>query len=202
VTDEHATASDMKGRMLRGDLYRATGEEIGADQARAQELLEQYNATRHSEHELRARLLDELLGEVGNEVVIRPPFHCDYGSRITIGARTFVNFGCILLDVAPIRIGAACQIATGVHIVTATHPVDPEPRRLGWESAAPITIGDNVWLGSGVVVCPGVTIGDDTVVGAGAVVTRDLPARVVALGVPARVQRSITDDDRVDVPGP
>ena len=107
----------------------------------------------------------------------------------------------VMLDVAPIRIGAACQIATGVHVITATHPLDPEPRRLGWESAEPITIGDNVWLGSGVIVCPGVTIGDDTVVGAGAVVTRDLPEAVVAVGVPAKVLRPIDESDRVDFPG-
>jgi maltose O-acetyltransferase len=201
VTDEQTTASDMKARMLRGELYRPLGEDIAAEQARAQELLERYNATRHSEHELRTRLLHELLADVGEGVVIRPPFRCDYGSRIAIGARTFVNFDCVMLDVAPIRIGTACQIATGVHIVTAAHPVDPEPRRLGWESAEPITVGDNVWLGSGVVVCPGVTIGDDTVVGAGAVVTRDLPARVVAVGVPARVHRAIGDEDRTDFPG-
>ena len=104
-----------------------------------------------------------------------------------------------MLDVAPIRIGAACQLATGVQLLTATHPIDPEPRRLGWEYAQPITIGDNVWLGGGVIVCPGVTIGDNTVVGAGAVVTRDLPADVVAFGNPARVQREIGERDRVDV---
>ena len=92
---------------------------------------------------------------------------------------------------APIRIGAACQIATDVQILTPTHPIEPEPRRAGWEAAEPITIGDNVWLGGGAIVCPGVTIGDDTVVGAGAVVTRDLPAGVVAYGNPARVQREI-----------
>jgi len=190
----------MKARMLRGELYRAVGDEIGADQARAQELLERFNGSGHAEQDLRASLLRELLGAIGDGVVVRPPFHCDYGTRITIGAGTFVNFGCVMLDVAPIRIGAACQIATGVHIVTATHPVDPEPRRLGWESAEPIVIGDNVWLGSGAVVCPGVTIGEDTVVGAGGVVTRDLPAGVVALGVPARVQREIGEADRVDFP--
>jgi maltose O-acetyltransferase len=201
VSDEPVSPAEMKGRMLRGELYLSIGDEIAADQARAQELLERYNATRHSEQERRATLLRELLGEVGEGVVIRPPFHCDYGSRIAIGAGTFVNFGCVLLDVAEIRIGAACQIATGVHIVTATHPVDPEPRRLGWESAEPIAIGDNVWLGSGVVVCPGVTIGDDTVVGAGAVVTRDLPAGVVAAGVPANVLRPIGEADRVAYPG-
>ncbi len=186
--------------MLRGELYRAVGEEIAADQARAQELLERFNASRHYEHELRAQLLRELLGEIGEGVVIRPQFQCDYGSHITIGGGTFVNFGCVMLDVAPIRIGAHCQIATGVHLVTATHPVDPEPRRAGWESAEPIAIGSNVWLGSAAVVCPGVTIGENTVVGAGAVVTRDLPAGVVALGVPARVHREIGESDRVDHP--
>ena len=190
----------MKERMLSGELYLFSDPELQAEHARAQALLERYNATASAERDLRDRLLRELLGSVGEGVVVQPAFRCDYGSRIAIGARTFVNFDCVMLDVAPIRIGAACQIATSVHIVTATHPVDPEPRRLGWESADPITVGDNVWLGSGVVVCPGVTIGDDTVVGAGAVVTRDLPARVVAVGVPARVHRAIGDEDRMDFP--
>jgi len=101
---------------------------------------------------------------------------------------------------APIEIGATCQIASRVQLLTATHPIDPGPRRDGWEYAKPITIADNVWLGGGVIVCPGVTIGRDTVVGAGAVVTRDLPGGVVAAGVPARVLREIGDDDRVEVP--
>ena len=186
--------------MLRGELYIADDPQIEADQARAHELMERYNATRHAEQEERDRLLRELLGEVGEGVVVRPPFRCDYGSPISIGARTFVNFDCVMLDVAPIRIGEACQLATGVQLLTATHPIDPEPRRIGWEYAKPISIGDNVWLGGGVIVCPGVTIGDNTVVGAGAVVTRDLPADVVAFGNPSRVQREIDERDRVDVP--
>jgi maltose O-acetyltransferase len=186
--------------MLRGELYIADDPEIAADQARAQELLERYNATRHADQDERDRVLRSLLGEVGERVVVRPPFRCDYGSHIAIGAGTFVNYDCVMLDVAPIRIGAACQVATCVQILTATHPVDPEPRRRGWESAQPITIGDNVWLGGGVIVCPGVTIGDDTVVGAGAVVTRDLPSGVVAVGNPARVHRSIGRRDAVGVP--
>jgi maltose O-acetyltransferase len=131
---------------------------------------------------------------------VRPGFRCDYGSHITIGARTFVNYDCVMLDVAAITIGASCQIATCVQLLTATHPVDPGPRRAGWESGAPIVLGDNVWLGGGVIVCPGVTIGDDTVVGAGAVVTRDLPPGVVAVGIPARVLREIGEGDRVEVP--
>ena len=198
MTDEPISTAEMKARMLRGELYRTVGPEIARDQERAAELLEQFNATRYADLERRAELVRELLGEVGDGVVVRPPFYCDYGSHISIGAGTFVNFGCVMLDVAPIRIGANCQIATGVHIVTATHPVDPGPRRQGWESAEPIVLGDNVWLGSAVVVCPGVTIGDDTVVGAGAVVTKDLPAAVVAFGVPARVTREIGDADRID----
>jgi maltose O-acetyltransferase len=190
----------MKQRMLRGELYRFDDPDLEADYARAQELLDRYNATRHVEQDLRDTLLRDLLGEVGEGVVIRPRFRCDYGSYITIGARTFVNYDCVMLDVAPVRIGAACQIATCVQLLTATHPIDPEPRRLGWESAEPISVGDNVWLGSGVIVCPGVTIGDDTVVGAGSVVTRDLPAGVVAFGNPARVQRPIDDGDAVSFP--
>ncbi len=189
----------MKQRMLRGELYLVDGE-LKADVARAQALLERYNATLHAERDLRDRLLRELLAEVGEEVTIRPPFFCDYGSNIAIGAGTFVNFDCVMLDVAPIRIGAACQLASRVQLLAATHPIDPEARRVGWELGQPITIGDNVWLGGGAIVCPGVTIGDDTVVGAGAVVTRDLPPGVVAVGVPAKVAREIGPEDAVDVP--
>ena len=177
--------------MLRGELYLADDPQIAADQARAHELMERYNATRHAEQDERDRLLRELVGDVGDGVVVRPPFYCDYGTYIAIGAGTFVNFGCVMLDVAPIRIGTACQLATAVQLLTATHPVDPGPRRAGWESAQPITIGDNVWLGGGAIVLAGVSIGDNTVVGAGAVVTRDLPAGVVAVGNPARVLREL-----------
>jgi maltose O-acetyltransferase len=190
----------MKERMLRGELYRFDDRELEADHARAQELLERYNATRHAEQELRDRLLRELLGDVGDGVIVRPTFRCDYGSHIAIGAGTFVNFDCVMLDGAPIRIGAACQIATRVQLLTATHPIDPEPRRLGWELVAPITLEDNVWLGGGAIVCPGVTIGENTVVGAGAVVTRDLPAGVVAIGAPARAVREIGERDSVALP--
>lgn len=190
----------MKERMLRGELYLADDPELVADQSRAQGLVERYNATPHADEEERRALLRELLGDVGEGVVVKPPFRCDYGSMIAIGERTFVNYGCVMLDVAPIRIGSACQLATNVQLLTATHPIDPEPRRLGWEYAEPITIGDNVWLGGGAIVCPGVAIADDTVVGAGAVVTRDLPGGVVAVGSPARVLREIGDEDRVELP--
>jgi maltose O-acetyltransferase len=191
---------EMKDRMLRGDLYIADDSDLAADFARAQGLLERYNATLHSEQDEREAILRELLGRVGDGVHIRAPFRCEYGTRVSIGDGTFLNYDCLMLDVAPITIGAGCQIATRVQFLTATHPVDPEPRRRGWESGDPIVLGDNVWLGGGVIVCPGVTIGPDTVVGAGAVVTRDLPSGVVVAGVPARVVREIGDGDRIDVP--
>jgi maltose O-acetyltransferase len=191
---------EMKDRMLRGELYIADDPELAADFARAQELLDRFNQTLHAEQDVRDAILRELIGELSECVHIRPPFRCEYGTRISIGAGTFVNFDCVMLDVAPITIGTACQLATRVQLLTATHPIDPEPRRIGWESGEPIVIGDNVWLGGGVIVCPSVKIGDDTVVGAGAVVTRDLPAGVVAGGVPARVIREIDERDRIDVP--
>jgi maltose O-acetyltransferase len=186
--------------MLRGELYIADDPDLVADFGRAQELLDRFNQTLHGEQDERDAILDELIGELGDGVRIRRPFRCEYGTRISIGAGTFVNFDCLMLDVAPITIGAACQLATRIQLLTATHPIDPEPRRVGWESGEPIVIGDNVWLGGGVIVCPNVTIGDDTVVGAGAVVTRDLPAGVVAGGVPAKVIREIGERDRIDVP--
>ena len=191
---------EMKERMLRGELYIADDPDLVADFGRAQDLLARYNGTSQSEQDQRDRILVELLGHVGDGVVIRPPFRCEYGTPITIGAGTFLNFDCLMLDVAPITIGVACQVATRVQFLTATHPVDPVPRRLGWESGAPIVVGDNVWLGGGAILCAGVTIGDDTVVGAGAVVTRDLPSGVLAAGVPATVIREIGKGDRVDVP--
>ena len=182
--------SEMKERMLRGELY-LVDDKLRADHAHAQTLLERFNASPHADQAGRDAILRELLGHIGEEVIIRPPFRCDYGTQISIGSGTFVNVDSVMLDVAPIRIGEACQIATKVQLLTATHPIEPEPRRLGWESGEPITLGDNVWLGGGAIVCPGVTIGDDTVVGAGAVVTADLPAGVLAVGVPARVKREI-----------
>jgi maltose O-acetyltransferase len=184
----------MKERMLRGELYLADDTELAADLARAQELVERYNGTPHAAQGDRDQLLRELLGEVGERVVVRSPFRCDYGRYITIGAGTFVNYDCVMLDVMPIRVGAACQFAPRVQLLTATHPLDPAKRRSGWEYGEPIAIGDNVWLGGGVVVCPGVTIDDDTVVGAGAVVTRDLPAGVLAVGNPAKVIRKLGGD--------
>jgi maltose O-acetyltransferase len=169
----------MRERMLAGDLYLADDPELIEAADRAHDLAAAYNATTSRQRPLRRRLLEEL--------------SVDYGSGISIGDRTFVNVGLVALDVAPISIGADVMIGPNVQLLTPTHPVDPDLRRAKWEAARPIVIGDNVWLGGGVVVCPGVTIGADTVVGAGSVVTRDLPPRVVAVGNPARVVRAVDD---------
>jgi maltose O-acetyltransferase len=190
---------EMRERMLCGELYIADDPESEAEFGRVQELLARFNGSAPRASDVRDVLLRQMLRHVGGGVVVRPRFFCEYGA-ISIGEHTFVNVDAVMLDVAPITIGAACQIATRVQLLTATHPVDPQPRRLGWEYGQPITLADNVWLGGGVIVCPGVTIGQDTVVGAGAVVTRDLPAGVVAAGVPARVRREISEQDRVEVP--
>ncbi len=177
--------------MLAGAPYVANDPELQALSRRAMLLTERYNRTSVDDPGERRRVLVELLGAVGEGVEIRPPFYCDYGSQIRIGARTFANFNFVALDVAPITIGDDVQIGPNVQLLTPTHPLEPEPRRAKVEGARPIVIGDNVWLGGGAIVCPGVSIGENTVVGAGAVVTRDLPANVVAVGNPARVIRRL-----------
>ena len=181
----------MRERMLAGEDYIADDPDLARESLRARELCHRINQLPPSEGPRLRALYDELLGAFGEHSEIRPPFYCDYGYQTTIGARTFANFGLMCLDVARISIGDDVQIGPHVQLLTPTHPVAPQPRRDKWEGARPITIGDNVWLGGGVVVCPGVTIGADTVVGAGAVVTRDLPPGVVAVGNPARVVRTV-----------
>jgi maltose O-acetyltransferase len=191
TSPEAPDGRSMRERMLAGDLYLFDDPELAENNAAALDLMAAYNATTARQRPLRRRLLQQLLGSVGEDTAIRPPFYVDYGSNITIGARCFANFGLVALDVTIISIGDDVQIGPNVQLLTPTHPVEPQPRREKWEAAEPITIGDNVWLGGGVIVCPGVSIGENTVVGAGAVVTRDLAADVVAVGNPARVVRRI-----------
>jgi maltose O-acetyltransferase len=183
--------SEQKDRMLAGELYHANDPELQADALRCDRLLRRFNATGADDVEERATILAELLGSIGEGVVVRPPLAMDYGYQTTIGDGTFINGGAVILDVGRVAIGADVQIGPNVQLLTPTHPLEPALRRTGVEAAEPITIGDNVWLGGGVIVCPGVTIGRDTVVGAGAVVTRDLPPGVLAVGSPARVVREL-----------
>ncbi|WP_309029731.1 sugar O-acetyltransferase [Streptomyces alfalfae] len=178
-------------RMLAGDLYIADDPDIAQAQRRAVRLAAQYLAAYAEDPDAARPVVAELLGGLGAGAHIRPPLFVDYGSYITVGEDTFINYNLTALDVAPITIGRDCQIGPNVQLLTPTHPVEPEPRRDKLEAAGPITIGDNVWLGGGAIVLAGVTIGDNSVIGAGAVVTKDVPAHVVAVGNPARVIRSI-----------
>jgi maltose O-acetyltransferase len=186
-----ADGRTQRERMLAGDLYLADDPVLVEESRHAAALVKEYNDSPPDDAAARRRILARLLGSLGEDTEIRPPFYCDYGYNTHVGARTFVNFGLVALDVASIRIGDDVQIGPYVQLLTPTHPLEPEQRRAKWEAAEPIVIGDNVWLGGGVIVCPGVTIGADTVVGAGAVVTGDLPPRALALGTPARVVRSL-----------
>jgi maltose O-acetyltransferase len=177
-----------KQRMLAGDLYRAVGDELAADHLRADRLFRAYNATGAGESERRSALLRELLGAMGEGVVVRPPFYCDYGYNIRLGPGVFLNFGCVFLDGLAIEVGEGCQIGPAVQVLTADHPRDPELRRQGLEYGRPVRIGRNVWIGGGAIVLPGVTVGDDAIIGAGSVVTRDVPAGATVVGNPARAR--------------
>jgi len=177
--------------MLAGDLYIADDPELGRDSLRAMALVERFNASSAGDPATRRRILGDLLGSFGEGSEIRPPLYCDYGYQTHVGARTFVNFGLMALDVAEIRIGDDVQIGPNVQLLTPTHPTDAELRRAKWEAALPITIEDNVWIGGGAIVLPGVGVGENAVVGAGAVVTKDVPPNTVAVGNPARVIRPL-----------
>lgn len=142
-----------------------------------------------------AEAVKALLGS-SDGAFINPPFYCDYGSHIHVGKNFFANYNCTIIDVAPVTIGDNCQLAPGVAIYTAGHPVHPATRNTGYEYGKPVTIGDNVWVGGNTVILPGVTIGSNTVIGAGSVVTHDIPGWVVAAGNPCKVIRPITEDDR------
>jgi maltose O-acetyltransferase len=183
--------TDNRQRMVAGEPYLAGAPELLADRLRARILTERLNATSAREPDRRQVLLAELLGAVGAEAEILSPFQCDYGYQINVGARTFINFGAVILDSARVTIGDDVQIGPNVQLVTPTHPLDPTQRRTGLEFSAPITVGDGTWLAAGVIVCPGVTIGPDCVVGAGSVVTKDLPAGHLCFGSPCRPVRPI-----------
>jgi maltose O-acetyltransferase len=188
-------------RMLAGDLYIADDPDSHRIAQRALTRLEEYRLATIQGDPQAAEILADVLGSLGEGAHVRPPLTVDYGENLHIGARTFVNANLTALDVAAITIGEDCQIGPNVQLLTPTHPVDPRPRRDKLEAAKPITVEDNVWLGGGVVVCPGVTIGENSVIGAGAVVTKDIPANVVAVGNPARVIRENIDHTGLDGAG-
>lgn len=178
-------------RMVAGAIYNADDPELKELNLRAMRLSAAFHECAPEDEAGRERILKSLLGHLGEGSQIRSPLFCDYGFNIRIGSRVFVNFGLVALDVCGITIGDDVQIGPRVQLLTPTHPLEAEPRRAKLESGRPISIGDNVWLGGGVIVCPGVRIGADTVVGAGSVVTKDLPEGVLAVGNPARVVRTL-----------
>ena len=185
------TFKTEKQKMLAGELYLATDAELIAGTQRALRLLRLYNQTTETEGNRRIQTLHALFAAVGEKPQIVPPFHCDYGSHITVGDRFYMNYGGVILDCNTVHIGNDVLCAPYVQIYTAYHPTDPTVRLTGRELAAPIRIGNNVWIGGSAIICPGVTIGDNTTIGAGSVVTKDIPANVVAVGNPCRVLRSV-----------
>ncbi|WP_041801487.1 sugar O-acetyltransferase [Rhodopseudomonas palustris] len=175
-----------KQKMLAGELYRPGNPELQADEAANKAWLVRYNAAAGRPASERHALLSEHLGAVGQGAVIRPPFHCDCGYNIRLGAGVFLNFNCVILDVVPVWIGDRTQIGPAVQIYTADHPRDAATRAEGLEFGRQVRIGCDVWIGGGAIILPGVTIGDGAIIGAGSVVTRDvMPGQTVA-GNPAR----------------
>lgn len=177
--------------MLAGELYLASDPELTQARLRAGRLFARFNATPPDADELRYEILTELFGSIGAGCVVNPSLKCDYGFNIHLGRNCFVNYDCVVLDCNRVDIGDDVQIGPGVHIYTATHPLDIATRKLGYESAKPVRIGSGVWIGGGSIICPGVTIGENTVIGAGSVVVRDLPSNALAVGNPCKVIRSI-----------
>src|SRR4051794_36176921 len=177
-----------KDKMLAGELYDASAPEIQAELAASHRWLARYNAALDMPPSERRKLLIERLATVGDGAVIRPPFHCDYGINIRLGAGAFLNFNCVILDVVEVTIGDGAQIGPGVQILAADHPRDAGTRASGLEFGRPVRIGRNVWIGAGAMILPGVSIGDDALVGAGSVVARDVPPGATAFGNPARVR--------------
>ena len=175
-------------KMQAGELYDASAHDIQCKLHATHRWLARYNASLPLSNEERFELLLERLAAVGDGAVIRPPFHCDYGFHISLGAGVFLNFNCVILDVAPVTIGDGTQVGPGVQILAADHPRDAATRAKGLELGRPVTIGRNVWIGAGAIILPGVTIGDDAVIGAGSVVTREVPAGATVMGNPAQTK--------------
>lgn len=186
------TEKSNREKMIDGELYSALDRELIFLRWRAQRLCRKINRfSTMPFYPLKKYYLKKLFGKCGHNAYIEPPFHCDYGFNITVGDSFYANTGCVFLDVTPITIGSHVMLGPHVQLYAATHPISPEIRLTGEECGAPITIGNNVWIGGNTVIQPGVTIGDNTVIGAGSVVTKDIPANTVAYGNPCRVRKTL-----------
>ena len=195
---EEMTENRDKHKMLAGELYRASAAELTVERRRAQVLFARYNAISDGDSDLLLSLLREIMGAVGEGTVVMPRFTCDYGYNICLGRNVFINYHCIFLDCAPIMIGNDVQVGPAVQLYTAQHPLEADVRRSGLESARPIRIGNDVWIGGGAVILPGVTIGDRSVVGAGSVVVHSVPPDCVVAGNPARVVRTLASTTQIE----
>ena len=183
-----------KEKMLAGELYDALDPQLSQERLNTRLLIKQLNDSREDEVEERSNILKKLIPDAGEALWLQPPFYCDYGYNIKVGDRVFFNFNCVVLDVTQVTIGSRTLFGPNVQIYTATHPMNYQERATGLEYAKPITIGEDVWVGGSVVICPGVRIGDRSVIGAGSVVTKDIPADVFAAGNPCKVIRQINQD--------
>lgn len=182
-----------KEKMLAGEMYNPADAQLVKDREYARRQVRIYNETSETEGEKRTQLLRELFGSTGENVYIEPNIRVDYGYNIFVGENFSANFDCVILDVCEVRFGDNCMLAPGVHVYTATHPLDPTERNSGKEYAKPIIVGDNVWIGGSAVINPGVSIGDNVVIASGSVVTKDVPNNVVVGGNPAKIIKKIGD---------
>ncbi len=180
----------MRERMLAGEPYLPLDPELTRMRERAQRVVHAMNTT-IPDADRRRELVQKLFGSFGENSEVMAPFYCDYGSYISAGEGVFINYGCVILDCNRVRLGDRVLLGPHVQIYTATHPLDPDERAKGWESALPIEIGDDVWIGGAAVICPGIEIGEGSTIGAGSVVTRSIPPRVFAAGNPCRVIRNL-----------
>lgn len=179
-----------KEKMIAGELYNANDEQLVKDRRTAKRLLRQLNVTEYLVTKTAKQVIKQLIPNGTKSLYIEPPFHCDYGYNITCGERVYFNVNCVVLDVAKVIIGNDVMFAPGVQLYTATHPVDKELRKT-LEYGKPITIGNDVWIGGGTIILPGITIGNNCVIGAGSVVTKDVPDNSMAVGNPAKVIKKL-----------
>lgn len=178
-------------KMISGEMYDPSDEQLVKDREAAKIFCKEYNLTDDTNYDLRKKMIQNFLGKTGDKLHIESNFRVEYGYNIEIGENFYSNYDCLLLDICPIIIGDNAMLAPGVHIYSATHPLDPKERNSGKEYGKPVKIGNNVWIGGRSVIAPGVTLGDNVVVAAGSVVTKSFPDNVVIGGNPAKIIKYI-----------